>query len=344
MRKYMAVAVVVVSVIAGGCKKAAGPGGGDVAARVNGREILRAEVEKHFQIRTREVPQKPTELEANFLKLEILRGLVESEIVSQKAEELKLLPTDSEVDADFQKLRGAAPAEEFQKQLQERGLSEADLRQEVRRNLAVRKLMENQVQSKVQVSDAEVSRFFEENQDIFNIKEQQFRIGQIVVSPDPSVPVSNLRNDKALNEDQALRKIEMLTGRLQAGDDFGQLAREYSEDPQTAQAGGDLGFQPVSALDRYSPTLKQTLMKMKVGDIAPVIRSADGYWILKLLGMREPGQRNLSDPEVKEGIREELRNQKQQLLTSVFVEQLHNEARVENFLARDLLAEFQKGQ
>ena len=142
--------------------------------------------------------------------------------------------------------------------------------------------------------------------------------------------------------DQAVNKVQLLASKREVGEDFHQVAREYSEDPQTARMGGDLGYHPISSLDRLGPQLKQALLGLKVGEVAPIVRAQDGYLILKLLGKREPGQRELEDPEVQQSVREELQNRRRQLLSAVFTEQLRVESRVENFLAQEILAEFQK--
>src|SRR3990172_1724369 len=74
----------------------------------------------------------------------------------------------------------------------------------------------------------------------------------------------------------------------------------------------------------------------------PRAQPREGYRILKLLEKREAGQVQLSDPQVQQSIRSELTNRKQQLLSAAFSEQLHNEARVENLLAREILGQYQK--
>ena len=343
MTKKIFVGVILLASASFGCAKPAVQNR-QAAARVNGKDILRTELDRYYSVRTQESGQKPTGDAAMLAKMEILRDLIEREIMAQKAEKMKLLPKDSEVDAQIQELRGSSTPEEFQKDLDRRGFNEKDMRNEVRRTLTVQRLVEDQVNSKIKVTDAEVGAFYQDNRETFNIKEPQYHIGQIVVTSNPSVPVANEKNDKALNSEQAAAKIQGLAKQLQAGEDFQKLAREYSEDPQTTRAGGDLGYQPVSSLERLGPPLVQALMKMKVGDVTPVITTPDAYWILKLMGKREPGQRSLQDPEVAESIRTELRNRKQQLLTEAFSEQLHNESKVENFLAEEVLAGNQKGK
>ena len=313
-----------------------------VVARVNGRNILQADVDRQFRLQTQAMPQKPSGDAANLLKLDILRQLIVEEIMLQKAEELKLQPADAEVEAELATLKGNATPEEFKKTIAQRGWNEEDLRKEIRRNLTMQKLAQSQLSSKTQVSPEEISRYYEENKNRFYVQELEYHIGQIVVSASPDLPAANMRKDKAQNEGEASQKIQMLARRLQAGEEFEQLAREYSEDPQTSPQGGDMGYHPVSAFNSLAPPLKEALMKMKVGDVTPAIRTANGYWILKLLGKREPGQLALQDPEVNQAIRQELETQKQQLLSTAYSENLRNEAQVENFLVRDLVAEFQK--
>jgi len=343
MRNQLLIGLALLSAASFGCS-GGGVGGGSsagVAARVNGKEISRSEVDNYFKVRTADMTAKPTGEAANILKLEILRQLIETEIMSQKADELKLKPTDTEIDAQLKQLKGSATDEVFKKTLADRGVSEVDLRREVSQNMMLEKVVENQVGSKIQVSDEEISKFYEENKTAFNVTEPLFRIGVIAVTSDPSAQVNNAQGDKALNEEQAIRKIQMLETRARAGDDFQALARDYSEDPQTAQMGGDLGYQPTAILDRFGPSFKDTVLKMKVGDMTPVIRVENSYWLFKLLGKREPGQYDMSNPEVKQGIKAELQGRKQQLLTAAFSEKLHNDAKVENLLANEILASFQ---
>jgi len=310
-----------------------------VAARVNGRDILKSEIDKYFNFRTREADPKPSGDEARLLRLEILRQLIEGEVMAQKAEELKMLPTDAEVDAKINEIKAGAAEGEYEKSLQERGIDEQDLRREIQRNLTTEKLIAGLVTSKVQVSDADVEAFYKAHQSSFDLQEAQYRLGQIIVTANPDVPVANLRNDKARNPEQAVRKVQLLASKLEGGEDFQQLAREYSEDPRSAPAGGDLGYHPVSALDQLGPQLKDAILKLNVGEMTPVVRTGDGFMILKVLGKREAGLKTLADPEIREEIRQELTSRRQQLLQTLFSEQLRDEYRVENFLVREIQAE-----
>jgi peptidyl-prolyl cis-trans isomerase SurA len=338
MTKWILTVIFFVTAGALGCQNSAPSP--EVAASVNGKDIQRVEVEKHYNARTQDAVAGPSGDAARLLRLEIVRELIEREIMMQQAEQLQLLASDSDVEVRLAEVKALASPEEFEADLQRRGISEEDYRREIRRTLSIQKLVEDQVSSKVEVSSDEVSSFYEANKEMFNIQEPQYRIGQIAVSPNPDAPFANLKNDKARNEDQASKKIELLASKLEAGEDFQQVAREYSEDPRTAQLGGDLGYLPDSTLDQLGADLKLALLGLEVGETTSVLRAPDGYMILKLQGKREPGQLAVDHPEVEQSIRVELENRKRQLLSASFSEQIRNDSRVENFLAQEIWSEF----
>lgn len=325
-----------------GCQRASSPSGAagpaGLAARVNGKDIPRAEVEKHYRVRVFDMPQKPAGDAEQILKLEILRDLITGELMAQKAEQLKLAPTDAEVDTEFRTLKGNASDADFKKSLDDRGIIEADLRRDLARNLLTQKVVANQLGSKTQISDPEMQRFYEENKQTFLVPETQYRVGLIVVAENATAGTP-LPGGEAV---QGAAKVRMAAARLQAGDEFGLVARQFSDDPQTAQAGGDLGYQPAAALDRLGPSPKTALLGMKVGEVSPVLSVPGGYFLVKLLGKREQGQLTLENPEVRQAVQQELQGRRDQLLRSAFTEQLHNEARVENLLAREILSQVQK--
>jgi parvulin-like peptidyl-prolyl isomerase len=97
-----------------------------------------------------------------------------------------------------------------------------------------------------------------------------------------------------------------------------------------------MGFIPASALNS-SPQLKQMVTSLKVGQISPVIRSREGFHIIKLLGIEEAGQHTLSDLRVQSAIRQALRNEKEQLLKAAYIEMLRNRSKVVNHLAEEIV-------
>ena len=149
--------------------------------------------------------------------------------------------------------------------------------------------------------------------------------------------------NKAQTEADAKRKIQTAANRLDSGEDFAAVAANYSEQPDAAQSGGDLGFIPESSL-KGDPAAYEAISKLKPGQytqILPIVDPAShrvaGYRIVKLLGKDLAGQRELKDPRVQQEIREQLRDRREQLLKAAYYDVIHDESKIENFFAEDIL-------
>ena len=123
---------------------------------------------------------------------------------------------------------------------------------------------------------------------------------------------------------------------MKQGEDFAVVASNFSEDPNSAQNGGDLGFVPESALEKANAELRKAVMAMSPGQITPIIHTSEGYRILKVMSKEPAGQRELSDPRVQQNIREILRNRKDQLLRAAYYEIARNDAKVVNYFAQSV--------
>ena len=115
------------------------------------------------------------------------------------------------------------------------------------------------------------------------------------------------------------------------------LAQNYSEDPSYAPNGGDMGFVPESALERASPDLRKLVISLRPNEVSQIIRTQEGYRILKVMSKEPAGQRELNDPRVQQNIRDTLRNSKDQLLKAAYLEVARNRTKVENYLARSIV-------
>jgi len=123
--------------------------------------------------------------------------------------------------------------------------------------------------------------------------------------------------------------------RLNSGEDFGNVAMNLSEDPNTASNGGDLGTIPESGLKSADPATRDAVLKLKPGQISPVltVKEPSGYRIVKLIDKVPAGQRDLSDQRVQQFIGERLRESAEQLRKDALLEVLRNDAKVENYYA-----------
>jgi peptidyl-prolyl cis-trans isomerase SurA len=318
--------------------------GDDVAATVDGRKIYRADVEKYFENQTAGSQQQPTGEQATSLRLSILRELIENEMLMRRAEKLGLLATDDEVERKLNEIKSPYTKEEFDARMKEKKLTLDDFKRDLRRSLTVDKVLNKEVTSKINISDQDISNYYNAHKSEFNLVEPQYHLAQIFVTTVPNPQVHNLKNDKAQNEADARKKIQMIVNRLDSGDDFGTLAMNYSEDTETSGNGGDLGFTPESSLKNTDPITRDTVVKLKAGQYSPIItvvnpmtKQVVGFRIVKLIAKETAGQRELSDPRVQEAIRSQLRDRREQLLKAAYYEVLRDQAKVENYYAQRVL-------
>jgi peptidyl-prolyl cis-trans isomerase SurA len=304
----------------------------DAAAQVNNKIITYADLDRQYQTQF-SAPPKGTEDQTTIQKLEVLRALIDNEIILQRAEKLGLLATDADVDAKFNELKAPYTQEEFQKQLKERNLTMEEFKAQLRRDLSVLRLFNREITSKISITDQEITNFYNNNKGMFNLAEPQIHLAQIVVTPQADPNVRNLKQDKASSEDQAKAKIERLKRRIESNDEFAGLALNYSEDANSSQNGGDLGFIAESALDKVSPEIRKLVLSTPPGRVTPIMHTSEGYRILKVISREPAGQRELNDPKVQQNIRETLLNRKDQLLKHAYYEVARCESKVTNYYA-----------
>jgi peptidyl-prolyl cis-trans isomerase SurA len=337
MRALLVVAAALILIPFASCKRAAPA---NVAASVNNRPITNADLDKQYQrFLAQSGAQQPgaNDDAVQIQKLELLRNMVDAEIMLQRAEKGGLLAVDADVEAKFNELKAPFTQEEFQRQLNAQKMTVDDVKAQLRRDLSIQKLLNKEITSHINISERDISDFYKANQATFNLAEPQIHMAQIMVTPNPDPAVKNLRNDKAQNEEQARQKALMLESRIRKGEDFAMLAQNFSEDPASAASGGDLGYIQESALERASPELRKLVMSMQPGQVSGVIRTPEGYRILKVISKEPAGQRDLNDPKVQQMIRETLMNRKDQLLKAAYYEVARNEAEVVNYLARQVI-------
>src|SRR5689334_6094400 len=244
---------------------------GDVAARVNGKEITMAELEKQFQSRTSQ-EQPPSQEEAQDLKLQLLNQMINDRILLELAGQSNLTATDAEVDVKFNELKSQGTEEQFQDMLKQQKMSIDDVKAEYRKQITIDKLVNKEITSKISVSEAEIKAFYDKNKESFNLPEG-FRIAHILIDPNPTADVNNAKKDDAKSPDEARQKAARVLHEIQTGQDFATVARNYSEDPSTAPLGGDLNFQPIDNIANIDPALAATVKKLKVGETSGIIET-----------------------------------------------------------------------
>jgi peptidyl-prolyl cis-trans isomerase SurA len=282
------------------------------------------------------VSQTPSEEEIMTAKLSLLNDLILQDILLAKARVLKIEVTPAELDTAYADAKKNMTDDAFQQELTRRSLTPAEMREGLRRELLTQKVIAQEVGSKIAVTDQEVTDAFCANRAQFNMAEESYHLAQIVVTPVRDPQVGNSTGDDAATPQDAAAKVQMLMDKLKAGTPFQDLAAAYSEDPQSAPRGGDLGFVPVSRLKQAPPALRDAVIGKAPGSVN-LASGGGAYTLVLVVAHEQAGQRDLSTPGLRERITETLRARKDQLLRAAYLTAARNDVVVVNYLARRLV-------
>jgi peptidyl-prolyl cis-trans isomerase SurA len=316
------------------CNRASAPPEG-AWATVNDQPITREETEKYYRARLAGQTAPPSQDEALSLMLSVLDELINNEVLVQRAQQTGVEATDGEVEDKFTEAKSPYTEEAFQRQLKDSGMTVDDLRRNIRQQVSVQKLINREIISKITPTDQDVTDFYNQNRAQFNVPEVTYRLAQIVVTPTKDPQVRNRKNDDAATDIEARRKAAALLQQLRDGADFSTLAMDYSEDPTSSVSGGDLGYWPESQIQ--DANMRKMLATMTPGETSDVIRMPNGYTILRLVAKEAPGQRQLSDPQIQQTIRDTLRGRREQLMRAAFLAAARDQSHIVNYLAQQIL-------
>jgi peptidyl-prolyl cis-trans isomerase SurA len=253
-----------------------------------------------------------------------------------RAKELNIQLPDSELDTAYNEGRKNVPDEAFNKELSARNLSASDMRDSMRRDMLAQKVLEREVTSKIAVSDQEITDFYNANKAQFNLPEDAYRLAQIVITGQKDQQIANRTGNDATTPQEAQQKVQMLMERLKSGTPFQELAMDFSEDPESAPRGGDVGLVPVSSLNQAPKALRDAVMKMQPGSVS-VVPMPGGFTVVALAEKQTKGQRDLNTPGVKDAIAGNIKSRREQLLRAAYLETTRNRAAIVNHLARRIV-------
>ncbi|HKP70414.1 MAG TPA: SurA N-terminal domain-containing protein [Pyrinomonadaceae bacterium] len=308
----------------------------ETAATVNGKVIKMEEVERAVKQQAQGQESKLSPLELAGARLQVLQTLIEQEVMFQKAEKEGVVPKDEDVVAEInkQKQESRMSAEEFDKQMTQAGLTEASFRDQIKRGMAIKALVEKVTGRIEQPKENEIEAFFKGNPEMF-VKRRGVQLAAIVVDP-----TNSGQGDLTVDAGSADAKIAEIRAKLaQPGFDFAALAREYSEDPSKFR-GGDLGFMSEEDLKQSYPQLVQGFMNegFKIGQVTNAVPISGKAYFFKLQDRTDREENlTLENPEVKPQITERLVNNRKQLLAASYQAIAMNEAKIENYLAKKVV-------
>jgi parvulin-like peptidyl-prolyl isomerase len=304
----------------------------DVAATVNGKDICLSDVDRLINQQTQGQQLSTTQLAA--ARLQALDNLIQREAVFLRAEKEKTVPTDDEVTNTIKSQKSQMTDAEWQKFLTENNLSEEQLRDEARKDLAISNL-QKKLFGNIQVKEQEIADSYNSNPSQF-VNPRGVGLSDIVADPQDH---GGLYPNDAKSEAEAATKINTIETQLKTGADFATVARENSEDPSSAR-GGDVGFANEDLLkqNNFPPDLVNRLFNtMKVGDITEPIHFPDGRWIIFKLTNRQLENKPLKLEDVHDQIKQALIEQRQEILQQALVREATDDVTVINKLAESMV-------
>jgi peptidyl-prolyl cis-trans isomerase SurA len=223
-----------------------------------------------------------------------VKALIGEKLLEQEVKKYDDKVDDDQVDKYIDQLRESKHMSdtEFREQLQASGMSYDELRKRVRLDLEKAMMIEQEVRAKIVIPDADIKAFYDSHKDDFTVTKERLKLAQILVA----LPA----NPTPAQVSAAQKKAAMIRARALKGDDFGDLARVYSDDDSKSN-GGELGwFAPGDINDQILAAVKP----LKPGDISQPVRTSHGIHIVRLEDHQVPGMVPLN--EVKAQIRDQL--------------------------------------
>lgn len=174
---------------------------------------------------------------------------------------------------------------------------------DIKTQLLIESLLRKRIASSPQLSDEEVKKYYEANKDKFK-KEKEIGTRHILLK----------------TEEEA----KQIKDKLKNGEDFIELAKQYSIEPNARTSGGDIGFHPKGAL---LPEYEEAAFKLtKNGQVSGIVKTQYGYHIIRLEGTKPPSFVPLE--EVKDFIKQQMAQEKQKELIEKYVEELKKNAKI----------------
>jgi peptidyl-prolyl cis-trans isomerase SurA len=311
-----------------------------VAATVNGKKIMLAEVERAVSTQSGGKQAQLSQLELAQARLQVLGSLIQREVLFQRADREKLLPSEDEITAiiNQQQQQSGMTVDDFQKSLTAQNMTMETLREEARKDIAIKKL-QDKYSSRITVSDKEVEDFYNNNRQQF-VSARGVALAVIIVDPVDNSGQGITQND-AKNDTEAKLKIDNIYQQLKGGADFATVARSKSEDPNSLLRGGDIGFFSEDQLKQAGfpkELIDQFMGALQVGSFTEP-KLVNGKWYIFKLEEKRLQTENLTleSPGVRQQITQGLINQRKEILNAALLEVAMNEAKIVNNLASTML-------
>jgi parvulin-like peptidyl-prolyl isomerase len=246
-----------------------------VVAVVNQEIITLSEVERwsrplQEEIQAEDRLERQERVQEVFRK--ILEKLIEEKLIDQEAKKSGIKVTSKELEAAFEEVRRkyAVDQENFEKLLADEGLSLETYKKEIEKRLLRTKVVNWSVKLEAKAGEKELRDFYQNNIDRYRINES-YRLSQIFFLVPREAALEQIREIR--------KKCQKVLERIKGGEDFGEMALLYSEDPSSRKDRGDLGYFKRGEL---FPALEKEALRLQVGEVGGIIRTDFGFHVIKL--------------------------------------------------------------
>jgi peptidyl-prolyl cis-trans isomerase C len=287
-----------------------------VLARVNGEAIEKWEFDSAVKrIESRAGAPVPADKRDEFLR-GVLDQLVAFHLLAQESRNRKIEVSEAEVDARVGDVRHSFPSEQaFTDNMTAQGLTIDRIREQTRAQLQVSKVIDVEFASTPPVEDAEIDAFYQQNVERFKQDETVHASHILIAAGENAAPAEKT---------QARDKAQSVLKQLRRGASFAALARTESQDPGSAQNGGDLGFFPKG---RMTPAFEAAAFKLKAGETSGVVETPFGFHIIKVHERRPPHTATLA--EVGGQIKQYLEQGRREQKLEAFIQQVRGKSKID---------------
>ncbi len=261
-----------------------------VAVTVNGVDVTEAELQEIIKPQLEKMAQQGKQLPPAFaqtyekqLRQQAIDRIIIGRLLEEKVKEANIVVTEEEVINQITVILAAqkppVSLEEFKKTRAESGQSFDEVKEQVQKGMTYQKVMEAQWAGKINITEEDAKKYYDENPTQFEVKEQ-VRASHILIKPDTADPNTDPNQAKA----EAKAKIQGLLEQIKGGADFAELAKANSACPSSAR-GGDLGF-----FDRgkMAAPFEKAAFALEVGKVSDIVETRFGYHIIKVTDHKDP--------------------------------------------------------
>ncbi len=247
-----------------------------VVAVVNSEVVTKLDLDEQVRVAIQQLKRQGTPLPPQeTLERQLLERLITNRILVQTAKETGLRVDDTQLQRAIERIseENRLTSEQLRLAMEKDGINFGRFREEIRNEILISRLKEREVDGRIVITEAEIDTYLR-NQAVQGDKEDEYSLAHILILVPESASPEQIQSKREISE-RALAQIRN-------GTDFRQVSATVS-DAQNALDGGLLGWRTASRLPEI---FVDTVNSMRVGDVSPILRSANGFHILKLVDKR----------------------------------------------------------